>query len=183
MSPSHKYGSLVKASITKPAFLKTSGRLFTCSSQFCPLISKISDGFSHLPPTKTNKNIKLNSWSYKVFKEGRREDSVPSTGCFDDSPARYPWGRWTETRYRLWRAKEGAQVYKANECQSRKVVSGLPEPKACTITFSARFQISPSLWLIHQGIMVNGLENCSLNTGILKQGVTHDIWKRVLGKC
>lgn len=60
MSPSHRYGSLVKASMAKPALLKTSGRLFTCSSQVCPLISKTSEGFSHLPPTEKTKQLCLN---------------------------------------------------------------------------------------------------------------------------
>lgn len=60
MSPSHRYGSLVKASMAKPALPKTSGRLFTCSSQVCPLISKTSEGFSHLPPTEKTKEFCLN---------------------------------------------------------------------------------------------------------------------------
>lgn len=41
--------------MAKPALLKTSGRLFTCSSQVCPLISNTSEGFSHLPPTEKTK--------------------------------------------------------------------------------------------------------------------------------
>lgn len=77
MSPSHRYGSLVNASMTKPAFLNTSGRLFTCSSQFCPLISKISDGFSHLPPTKQIKTLSeiLEQTSY--LKKGSGENWEP----------------------------------------------------------------------------------------------------------
>lgn len=63
ISPSHRYGSLVKASMAKPALLKTSGRLLTCSSQVCPLISKTSEGFSHLPPTE---KIKEYCFSYKT---------------------------------------------------------------------------------------------------------------------
>ena len=46
--------------MAKPALLKTSGRLFTCSSQVCPLISKTSEGFSHLPPTEKTKQFCLN---------------------------------------------------------------------------------------------------------------------------
>lgn len=49
--------------MAKPALLKTSGRLLTCSSQVCPLISKTSEGFSHLPPTE---KIKEYCFSYKT---------------------------------------------------------------------------------------------------------------------
>lgn len=45
--------------MAKPALLKTSGRLFTCSSQVCPLISKTSEGFSHLPPTEKTEQLYL----------------------------------------------------------------------------------------------------------------------------